>query len=87
MIFFSLYSLYFAEACNDLARSIFASLRPGNPASFEEMLQRWRAVGDTAFDLTGPRFEPQTSRFRDERATTRITWILTLIANLITSFA
>ena len=46
--------------------SISASLRPGNTASFEEMLQRWRAVGNTASDLTGPSFEPWTSRFRDE---------------------
>ena len=37
------------------------SLWPGNTALFEEMSQRWRAVGNTVFDLTGPRFEPQTS--------------------------
>ena len=37
------------------------------------MSQRWRAVGKTASDLTGPRFEPQTSRFRDERVTDRPT--------------
>ena len=42
-------------------------LRPGNTAPFEEMSQRWRAVGNTVSDLTGPRFEPQTSRSRDER--------------------
>ena len=50
-----------------------ASLRPGNTAPFEEMLQRWRAVGNTVSDLTGPRFEPQTSRSRDERVTARPT--------------
>ena len=33
------------------------------------MLQRWRAVDNTVSDLTGPRFEPQTSRSRDERVT------------------
>ena len=44
---------------------------PGNTASFEEMSQRWRDVGNTVFDLTGPRFEPQTSRSRDERVTAR----------------
>ena len=49
------------------------SLRLGNTASFEEMLQRWRAVGNTVFDLTGPRFEFQTSRSRDERVTVRPT--------------
>ena len=43
----------------------------GNTAPFEEMLQRWRVVGNTVSDLTGPRFEPQTSRYRDERVTAR----------------
>ena len=32
-------------------------LRPGKTAPFQEMLQRWRVVGNTVFDLTGPRFE------------------------------
>ena len=50
---------------------ISASLRLGNIARFEEMSQRWRAVGNTVFDLTGPRYEPQTSRSRDERVTAR----------------
>ena len=27
---------------------------------YEEISQRWRAVGNTVFDLTGPRFEPET---------------------------
>ena len=67
----SLYSLDYAEACNELAGPISTSLRPGNTAPFEEMLQRWRAVGNTASDLTGPRFEPQTSRSRDESVTAR----------------
>ena len=40
---------------------------------FEETPQRWRAVGNIVSDLTGPRFEPQTSSSRDERATTRPT--------------
>ena len=69
----SLYSLYYAEACNELAGPISASLRPGNTAPFEEMSQRWRAVGNTVSDLTGLRFEPQTSRSRDERVTARPT--------------
>ena len=58
--------------------SIFASLRPGNTASFEETSQRWRAVGNTESDLTGPRFEPRNSRSRNERGTVwptgRLTW-------------
>ena len=67
----SLYSLQYAGACNELAGPISASLRPGNTAPFEEMSQRWRAVSNTVSDLTGPRFEPQTSRSRDERVTAR----------------
>ena len=67
----SLYSLHYAEACNELAGPISASLRPGNTAPFEEMSLRWRAIGNTVSDLTGPRFEPQTSRSRDERVTAR----------------
>ena len=71
----SLNSLDYAEACNELAGLVSASLRPGNTAPFEEMSQRWRAVGDTVSDLTGPRFESQTSRSRDERVTARPTGI------------
>ena len=37
------------------------------------MSQRWRAVGNDESDLTGPRFERQTSRSKDERVTTRPT--------------
>ena len=69
----SLYSMDYAEACNELAGPISASLCPGNTASFEEMSQRWRAVNNTVSDLTGSRFEPQTSRSRDERVTARPT--------------
>ena len=58
--------------------SISLSLRPGKAASFEEMSQRWRAVGSTVSDLTGPRFEPQTSRFSNERVTARPTGRLQL---------
>ena len=81
--FLSLYSLYYAEAWNELAGPISASLRPGNAAPFEEMSQRWRAVGNTVSDLTGLRFEPQTSRSRDERVTARPTG--RSIANIINS--
>ena len=63
----SLYFLYYAEACNEFARLISMSLRPGNPAPFEEMLLRWRAVGNIVSDLADPKFEPQTSRSRDKR--------------------
>ena len=55
---YSLYLLYYAEACNKFAGHISASLRPDNSAALEEMSQRWRAVGNTVSDLTGQRFEP-----------------------------
>ena len=35
------------------------------------MMQRWRAVGNIVSDLTGQKFEPQTSRSRDESVTAR----------------
>ena len=60
----SLYLLYYPQAYNQLAGPISVSLRPGNTAPFETLSQRWRAVGNTVFDLTGPRFESQTSRSR-----------------------
>ena len=66
---FSLYSLYNAEVCNELAGPISESLHSGSTAPFEEISQRWRAVGNTVSDFTGPRFEPLTSRYRDERVT------------------
>ena len=37
------------------------------------MSQRWRAVGNTASYSTGPRFEPQTSSFRDKPVTAHST--------------
>ena len=37
------------------------------------MSQWWRAVGNTVSDLTGSRFESQTSRSRDERVAARLT--------------
>ena len=43
---------------------------------FEEMPQRLRAVGNTVSDLTGPRFEPQTSRSKDELVSARPTTII-----------
>ena len=59
----------------------------GNRALFEEKLQRWRAVSNTVSDLTGPRFEPQTSRLRDERVIARLTgWLLQIFQKLIMEF-
>ena len=79
----SLYLLDYAEACNELAGPISASLRLGNTAPFEEMLQRWRAVGNTVSDLTGSRFEPQTSRSRDERVTARPTLVIAVLYHCV----
>ena len=57
----------------EFARPISASLHSANTAPFEEMLQRWRAVGNEVSNLAGPRFEPKTFCSRGERATVRPT--------------
>ena len=64
---FSLHSLYYAKAYNNLAKPISASLHPSNTALFKDMSQQWRAVGNSVFDLTGLRFESQISRQRRAR--------------------
>ena len=69
----SLYSLYYAEACNEFAGPICALLRPGSTALFEERLQQWRAVCNTVSNFTSPRFEPQTYRSKDESVITQPT--------------
>ena len=46
---------------------------PGNTAPIEEILQWWRAVGDTMSDLNDSRLEPRIFRSRDERVTARPT--------------
>ena len=80
----SLYSLDYAEAGNELAGPISASLRPGNTASYEEMSRRWPAIGNNVSDLTGPRFELQTSRSKDERVTARPTgWFFEVVIILL----
>ena len=61
------------EACNEIAGPTSASLCPGSTALYEEMSQRWRAIGNTASDLTDLRFEPQTSRSRDDQLHARPT--------------
>ena len=48
----SLYSPYYAETCSKFAEPISVSLHRDNSASFEEMLQRWRAVGNIVSDQT-----------------------------------
>ena len=66
----SLYSRYYAEACNKW-RVLLCDLAPGQN-SFKEASQRWRAVGDAVSDLNDPRFEPLTSR-TDNVLTTEVT--------------
>ena len=53
------FKLYYAKAFNESAWPNSASLYL-RATSFE-MLQRWRAVGNTVSDLTPKLFEPQTS--------------------------
>ena len=43
---------------------ISASLRPVHAAHFKEILQRWRAVGNTVSSVTGLRFKSQISYSR-----------------------
>ena len=38
-------------------------------APIEEILLRWQAIGNTVSNSTGPRFEPLTSRSRNECST------------------
>ena len=63
--------MYYPEMCNEFAGPVSASLHPGLKVPFEEMLQRWRAVGKIAFELAGPIFEVQNSRSRNKRVTIR----------------
>ena len=44
-------------------------IAPRQHSFFQRNMQRRRAIGNTVYDLTGPRFEPQTSRSRDKRVT------------------
>ena len=75
----SLYSVYYAEACNEFAGPISASLRRGNTAPFEEMLQRWRAVGNSvsdwpALDLNLVPPAPQTNALRLDQLAGILGW-------------
>ena len=66
----SLYSLYYAETCKELARLIFASLRPGNTARSKKCPNGGEPLATLcsiwlALDL----IKPRTSRSRDECVT------------------
>ena len=45
----------------------------GYTVPFEELLKRWRVIGNTVSNLTSQRFEAQTSRSKDENVTARAT--------------
>ena len=49
--------MYYAEACNEFEGPISASFCRGNTDPLKEMSQRWRAVGNTVFDLTDLKFD------------------------------
>ena len=56
------------QACKEFAGPISASLCPGNTPT-QLFWKKCRSGGEplaTLFDLNGPRFEPQTSRSKDE---------------------
>ena len=63
----SKFSLY---RCITPKRATFASMYQGNTASFDEVLLRWRIVGN-ALCPTSSRFKLRTTRFRQERFTIR----------------
>ena len=67
-----LYSLYYAEACDEFSGPFSTSLRLRTTQLrlFEEtatVASRWQQT--LCAILTGPRFEPKTSRSKQERAT------------------
>ena len=68
----TLYSLSDTEACNEFTGCVPALLSPGCTTPSKKR-SRLPAVGNTMSDLIGPRFEPQTYRFKDERVTARPT--------------
>ena len=63
----SLYQLYYAEACNELAEPISTSLRPGNTSSsFQGNVAVVTSCWQYCIRFDRPRFESQASRSRDE---------------------
>ena len=74
---------YYVETCNEFARPISALLR-----GWATQLLSWKCCSDgeplsTLTDLTGPRFEPQISRFRDEQITLDLKLLNLAAENLI----
>ena len=73
-----LYSLYAPKRVTSLWSPFPRHYSRAIKAPLEETLQPWRAVGSTVSDLISRRFEPQTSRSRDERVTLDQLFCLTL---------
>ena len=64
-----LYSLNYAEACNEFEGPIFELLQSGNAASLEESIAAVASRWQRYVRFNRPRFELQVSRSRGERAT------------------
>ena len=64
-----LYSLYFAEACNEFMGPISVSLRLRATPLLSKKCCSGGGPLTTLFDLTGLRFEHQTSRSKNEHLT------------------
>ena len=56
-----------------------ARLPAGDTFPFQEILQRWRAVGNPVSDLTDMSFEPQTYHSVDKLVAARPTYIMLLL--------
>ena len=67
----SLYSLYYAEASNELRGPSPALLRPGNTCFFRRNVAAVASRWQHCVRFYCQRFEPQTSRSKDERVTAR----------------
>ena len=72
----SSYLLHYAEACNEFAGHISAAWRQWAKELFLKKYQKWRAIGNTVSDLTGARFELQTSRSRSKLVTAQPTGVV-----------
>ena len=77
----SLYSRYYAEACNEWGGVHLHSLAPGH-YNFEDTSQRCGTVGNSVFDLIGPGIELQVSHTNSDvlsnwakRPVCRISWL------------
>ena len=66
---FSLHSLYYAVACNEFCGAHVRDIAPGQHSSFRGNVAAVANCWQHCVRFDRPRFEPQTSRSRDERVT------------------